>query len=58
MKNFLKYLGVILVIIGAVVLIACYSTANVNDNATLGLSLVLVVVGLIVHIIMNKRITD
>lgn len=33
MKNFLKYLGVILVIIGAVVLIACYSTADVNDNA-------------------------
>ena len=58
MKNFLKYLGVILVIIGSVVLIACYSTANVNYNATLGLSLVLVVVGLIVHIIMNKRITD
>ena len=44
MKNFLKYLGVILVI--------------VNDNATLGLSLVLVVAGLIVHIILNKRITD
>ncbi len=58
MKNLLKYLGVILVIIGAVILIACFSTANVNDNTTLGLSMVLVIVGLIVHIIMNKRITD
>lgn len=58
MKNLLKYLGVILVIIGAVVLIACFSTANVNNNVTLGLSLVLVVIGLIVHIVVNKRITD
>lgn len=58
MKSLLKNLGVILVIIGAVILIACFANGNVNNNAVLGLSLVIVVVGLLVHIVINKRITD
>lgn len=58
MKSLLKNLGVILVVIGAVILIACFANGNVNNNAILGLSLVVVVVGLLVHIIVNKRITD
>ncbi len=58
MKSLLQNLGVILVIIGAVILIACYAVGNVNNNAVLGGSLALVVIGLIAYIIMNKRITD
>ena len=58
MKSLLKNLGVILVVIGAIILIACFANGNVNNNAILGLSLVVVVVGLLVHIIVNKRITD
>ena len=58
MKSLLKNLGVLLVIIGAVILIACFTSGNVNDNSVLALSLALVVIGLIAHIILNKRITD
>ncbi|WP_303911678.1 hypothetical protein [Bacteroides mediterraneensis] len=58
MKSLLQNLGVILVIIGAVILIASYAVGNVNNNAVLGGSLALVVIGLIVYIVMNKRITD
>ncbi len=47
-----------MVIIGAVILIACFANGNVNNNTVLGLSLVIVVVGLLVHIVINKRITD
>ena len=58
MKSLLKNLGVILVIIGAVILIACFAGGNVNNNSILGVSLLLVVIGLISHIILNKRITE
>ncbi len=58
MKSLLKNLGVILVIIGAVILIACFASGNVNNNSVLGTSLLLVVIGLISHIVLNKRITD
>ncbi|MCR8882759.1 hypothetical protein QUW57_13855 [Phocaeicola plebeius] len=58
MKSLLQNLGVILVIIGAVILIANYATGNVNDNTVLGVSLLVVVVGLISYIVLNKRITD
>ena len=58
MKGLLKNLGLILVVIGAVILVACSSTGNVNNNAILGSSAVLVVVGLISYIVINKRIVD
>lgn len=58
MKSLLKYLGVILVIIGAAILIACFATGNVNNNGILGGSMVLIVLGLIAYIVINKRITD
>ncbi|MDD6890997.1 MAG: hypothetical protein PUD47_02730 [Bacteroidales bacterium] len=58
MKSLLKYLGVILVIIGAGILIVCSATGNVNDNGVLGSSLVLIIVGMIAYIVINKRITD
>ena len=43
MKGLLKNLGLILVVIGAVILVACSFTGNVNNNAILGSSAVLVV---------------
>ena len=55
MKSLLKNLGVILI---AVILIACFATENVNNNAILGTSFVLIIVGLISYIVINKRITD
>ena len=60
MKNLLKNLGVILVIIGAIILIAVFFTgsAAINDNAVLGGSVALIVIGLILHIILNKKYAD
>ena len=48
MKSLLKNLGVILI----------FATENVNNNAILGTSFVLIIVGLISYIVINKRITD
>ena len=58
MKDLLKNLGLILILIGVVILLACSITGNVNNNAVLGTSAVLVVLGLISYIVINKRITD
>ena len=58
MKNLLKILGVILVVLGAIILIACYFTGDVNNNVILGSAMTLIVVGLLSFIILNKRITD
>lgn len=58
MKGLLKNLGLILVLIGAVILIACSFTGNVNNNTILGSSAVLVVLGLISYIVINKRLAD
>lgn len=60
MKSLLKNLGLILVIIGAVILIAVFMTgsAAINNNAVLGGSVGLILLGLILHIVLNKRITD
>jgi hypothetical protein len=60
MKSLLKNLGVILMIIGAGVLIALAATGSsaINDNGTLAGLAALVVIGLIVHIILNKKIAD
>ena len=58
MKNLLKNLGVILVVLGAIILIACYFTGDVNNNVILGSAMTLIVVGLLSFIILNKRTTD
>ena len=58
MKGLLKNLGLILVVIGAVILVACSFTGNVNNNAVLGSSVFLVVLGLISYIVINKKIAD
>lgn len=60
MKSLLKNLGLILMLLGAVILVGIFMTgsAAINDNSVLGGSAALVVIGLIVYIVMNKRITD
>ena len=60
MKSLLKNLGLILVIVGAVILIAVFLTGStaVNNNAVLGGSVGLILLGLVLHIVLNKRITD
>ena len=58
MKGLLKNLGLILILVGVIILIVCSLTGNVNNNALLGTSAVLVVLGLISYIIINKRIAD
>ena len=58
MKGLLKNLGLILILVGEVILLACSFTGNVNNNAILGSSVVLVVLGLISYIVINKKIAD
>lgn len=45
MKGLLKNLGLILILIGVVILLACSFTGNVNNNAVLGSSVFLVEIG-------------
>ena len=58
MKGLLKNLGLILILVGAIILIACAFTGNVNNNAILGTSMGLLIGGLIVYIAINKRLAD
>lgn len=58
MKALLKNLGVALILIGVVILLTCSFTGNVNNNTLLGTSVVLVVLGLISYIVINKKIVD
>ena len=58
MKGLLKNLGLILILIGVVILLACSFTGNVNNNAVLGSSVFLVVLGLISYIVINKMLAD
>lgn len=58
MKGLLKNLGLILILIGVVILLACSFTGNVNNNAVLGTSVFLVILGLISYIVINKKVTD
>lgn len=60
MKSLLKNLGLILMVIGAAILVGifCTGSAAINDNGILGGCTALIVIGLIVYIVLNKRITD
>ncbi|MFB6341446.1 hypothetical protein ACE01N_02755 [Saccharicrinis sp. FJH2] len=57
MKNFLKYLGIFIVVIGVLLLIIP-AFLNTTSNMNLAIAAVLMVVGLIAHIILNKYITE
>ena len=58
MKGLLKNLGLILILVGAVILLACSFTGNVNNNSILGGAAAITVVGLFTYIAINKRIAD
>jgi hypothetical protein len=60
MKSLMKNLGLLLIIIAAVTLIAIFFTgsAAINDNAVLGGSVALMVIGLILHIVLNKKFAE
>ncbi|MFA6811649.1 MAG: hypothetical protein WCR45_00945 [Bacteroidaceae bacterium] len=58
MKGLLKNLGVILIVIGALVLLICAFTGNVNNNGVLISAVGLIVIGIISYIVINKRIID
>ncbi|MBO7247343.1 MAG: hypothetical protein J6V02_03245 [Bacteroidaceae bacterium] len=55
MNEFKKYLGAILIIIAAIVLICSYFYGWNNYNWVQFSAMGLMIVGLIVYIIMNKR---
>ena len=58
MKGLLKNLGLILILVGAIMLVACSFTGNVNNNSSLGGAAAVIVIGLITYIAINKRIAD
>lgn len=58
----MKNLGIILIIVGALLLVCCAALPFMADLAdqnwyTVG-SFVLIIIGLIAHIIINKKIVD
>ena len=60
MKSLMKNLGLLLSIIAAGALIAIFFTGStaVNNNAGLGGSIATMVVGLILHIVLNKKFAE
>ena len=60
MKSLLKNLGLLLIIIAAVVLIAIFFTGSsaINNNAVWGGSIFAMVLGLILHIVLNKKFAE
>ncbi len=58
MENILKYLGVFIVIAGVAFLAVPAFMSNGSTNMTLGVGGILMVLGLIVHIILNKFIKE
>jgi hypothetical protein len=56
MESFLKNLGLLLILIGAIILIVCSYTSNVNSNGILLVAITLIIGGLISYIVINKRI--
>lgn len=54
----MKHLGVLLIILAAIVLVACEFTGNVNNNVILFGSVGVMIIGLILHIWLNKKYVD
>ena len=55
MNTFLKNLGLILVALGALILVVCFFTGNVNENGFLIAGMVSIIAGIIAYIVLNKR---
>lgn len=58
MNNFLKNLGVILIVLGTLVMVLSYLLNWVDYNWVNGTAILVMIGGLLVHIIMNKRIQE
>ena len=60
MKSLMKNLGLLLIIIAAVALIAIFFTgsAAINDNSVLGGLVATMIIGLILHIVLNKKFAE
>lgn len=58
MNGFLKNLGLIMIILGAIILCLSYALNWVDYNWVDGTAFLVMILGLIVHIIMNKRIQE
>jgi hypothetical protein len=57
MKSLLKYLGILIVVIGALVIVIP-AFLNATNNTTLIVSTVLMIGGLIAHVLLNKYLAD
>lgn len=57
MKTFLKNIGLIIIFVG-LGFVAVTSATTVKENTGLAIGIVLIVVGLLSYIILNKRIED
>ena len=58
MNNFLKNLCFLLIVLGSAVLVLSYVCNWLDYNWPNGIALLAIVVGIIVHIVMNKKIQD
>lgn len=58
MNTLLKNLGILIIVVAVLILIISYTANLVDYNWLNGGALVLMIIGLIVHIIINKRIQD
>ena len=44
--------------LGAIILIVCFATGNVNENYILVGSAALIIAGIVTYIVLNKRIAE
>ncbi len=51
-----KYLGVLLIVLGAIVLLVSYFLELVDYNAVQFCGLGLIIIGLVAHILLQKRV--
>ncbi len=56
MNDFLKNLGILLIVLGTVVVVLSYACDWLDFNWPTGIALLFIVAGIVVHIVMNKRI--
>ncbi|MCM1108158.1 MAG: hypothetical protein NC388_03755 [Clostridium sp.] len=58
MNNLLKNLGILLIVLTAVGMMAAYVTGGSDSNALMGALFAVMIIGLITHIVINKKIID
>ncbi len=55
MKNFLKYLGSIIILLGVIPLVV-YHFGTVQNNTLLASAGIIMIVGAVLHVLLNKKI--